>query len=235
MSAVLDAELTVGYNGLAVARDIELAVGEREVLAILGPNGAGKTTLLMTLAGLLAPISGQISIAGEPVKPGSARRMSRAGVVLVPDNRALFTQLTTLENLSIAHRSGGPTPDEVLDLFPALGKRAKTKAGTLSGGEQQMLAVGRGLVQGPRVLLIDEMSMGLAPTIVETLVPTVRQIADESDAAVVLVEQHVHVALEISDRAMVMVHGEVVRSGTAAEVRDDALSLEDAYLGGGKT
>ena len=231
MTPILEARLTVGYNGLAVARDVSVEVSAGEVLAVLGPNGAGKTTLMLTLAGLLPPIEGRVSIGGRPVATGSARRMNRAGVVLVPDSRALFTQLTTTENLTIARRSGGPSVDDVFDLFPALASRAGTMAGMLSGGEQQMLAVGRALVQAPRVLLIDELSMGLAPTIVEQLVPMVRRVADESAAAAILVEQHVHVALEVADRAMVMVHGDVVRSGTAAEVRDGALALEAAYLG----
>ena len=140
-------------------------------------------------------------------------------------------QLTTYENLQLAARKGAPSIDEVLDLFSGLRERLKVKAGALSGGEQQMLAVGRALVQGPKVLLIDEMSMGLAPIIVERLVPIVRTVADETDATVVLVEQHVHVALDVADRAMIIVHGEVTTQGTAAEVRADALAIEAAYLG----
>ena len=191
MSVILEAELDVGYGKLTVAREIRLRLSSHEVTAVLGPNGAGKTTLMMTLAGFLRPITGEVRIDGLPMKPGSARRMNKAGVVLVPDRRALFTQLTTLENLQLARRRGGPAVDDVLDLFPALRERTKVKAGSLSGGEQQMLAVGRALVQGPKVLLIDEMSMGLAPIIVERLIPIVRTVADETDAAVVLVEQHV--------------------------------------------
>jgi branched-chain amino acid transport system ATP-binding protein len=229
--AILDANVTVGYGKLPVARDVALSLRRNEVTAILGPNGAGKTTLLLTLAGFLPPLQGEIRIDGVPVKPGSPRRMNMAGVVLVPDRRALFTQLNVLENLTLAARRGGPSVEEVLDLFPALRQRLKVRVGALSGGEQQMLAVGRALVQGPKVLLIDEMSMGLAPVIVERLVPTVRTVADETDAAVVLVEQHVQVALEVADQAMILVHGEVKRVGSAAEVRSDALAIEAAYLG----
>jgi branched-chain amino acid transport system ATP-binding protein len=232
MSTVFSTDdLSVGYGGLAVARDIDLAVDEGEILAVLGANGAGKTTLLLTLAGFLQPIEGTVSIAGEPVRTGSARRMNLAGVVLVPDSRSLFTELTTLENLTTASGRKGPSVDDVLDLFPALRSRAKLRAGMLSGGEQQMLAVARALVQGPRVLLIDEMSMGLAPIIVEQLMPLVRKVADDTRAAVVLVEQHVHLALEVADRALVLEHGHVALAGSAAELQRDRAALEAAYLG----
>jgi branched-chain amino acid transport system ATP-binding protein len=154
-----------------------------------------------------------------------------SGVVLVPDNRALFTMLTVRENIEIARVKGGPTVDDMVDLFPALDKRLKIKAGALSGGEQQMLAMARGLVQNPKVFLIDEMSMGLAPIVVESLLPVVRKIADETNAAVVLVEQHVSLALEVADSVMVLVHGDVSLRGTADEFRKDRSKLEAAYLG----
>ncbi|HKY16118.1 MAG TPA: ATP-binding cassette domain-containing protein [Microthrixaceae bacterium] len=222
--------LSVGYDGLAVARGIDLQVASRQVLAVLGPNGAGKSTLLLTLAGLLPPIDGSIEVGGQHLKAGSARRASRAGVVLVPDSRALFTQLTAKENLLLAAKRP-ELVDEAMELFPALGHRAGLKAGSLSGGEAQMLAVARALVQEPRVLLIDEMSMGLAPVVVESLMPVIRRVADEREAAVVLVEQHVHLALDVADLALVLVHGDVVLRGTSEDVRSDALALESAYLG----
>ena len=223
--------LSIGYGDLGVGGGIDLTVRRNEILAVLGPNGAGKTTLLLTIGGFLSPLDGSITVDGEPLPPGSPRRANRAGVVLVPDSRALFTQLTALENLQLAARRGGPTVDEMLDLFPALARRSKVKAGMLSGGEQQMLAVARSLVQRPRVLLIDEMSMGLAPVVVESLMPLVRQIADESDAAVVLVEQHFRLALEVADQALVMVHGDVTLSGPASQIAADPAALESAYLG----
>jgi branched-chain amino acid transport system ATP-binding protein len=223
--------LSAGYETLTVVRDVDLDLASHEILAILGPNGAGKTTLLLTLAGFLPPIEGTIEVGGQPIKGGSARRMNKAGVVLVPDSRALFTQLSTLENLRISARPGAITPDDALDLFPALQKRVRLKVGMLSGGEQQMLAMARALVQGPKVLLIDEMSMGLAPVIVESLMPMVRSVADQAGASVVLVEQHVRLALEIADHALVLVHGEVRLHGSAAEVRSDTAKVEAAYLG----
>jgi branched-chain amino acid transport system ATP-binding protein len=223
--------LTAGYQGVAIARDVSFAVQPGEVLALLGPNGAGKTTCLLTLAGFLPPIAGEIHIDGEPARPGRPRRMNRAGVVLVPDSRALFTQLTVSETLSLAARPGGLPFEGVYDLFPALRDRASLKAGMLSGGEQQMLALARALVQPARVLLIDEMSMGLAPMIVESLMTLVRQIADETGAGVLLVEQHVGLALDVADRALVLVHGEVTLDGPVETLRADLERLEAAYLG----
>jgi branched-chain amino acid transport system ATP-binding protein len=225
--------LSAGYDKLVVVRNLDLAVRRTEILALLGPNGAGKTTLLMTLAGFLAPAGGVITMDGVEMRYGSARRANRAGIVLVPDFRGLFTELTPVQNLQLAARRGGPSVTEVLDFFPALRRRARLRVGELSGGEQQMLALGRALIQAPKVLLIDEMSMGLAPVVVESLIPLIRQVADESGAAVVLVEQHVQLALEVADHAAVLVHGDLVTAGPAAELVQDAAALEAAYLGGG--
>jgi branched-chain amino acid transport system ATP-binding protein len=233
VAAALDCTgIHAGYNKVAVARDIDLSVGHGQVLTVLGPNGAGKTTLLLTIAGFLAPLKGAISLDGVPLRTGSARRMNRAGVVLVPDSRALFTELTPVQNLKLAAQRSGSSVDEVLDLFPALRMRARLRVGQLSGGEQQMLAVARALIQAPKVLLIDEMSMGLAPVIVESLLPIIRRVADESNAAVVLVEQHVQLALEVADTAVVLVHGGIVASGSADEVRREEATLAQAYLSG---
>ncbi|MGH3977097.1 MAG: ATP-binding cassette domain-containing protein, partial [Pseudonocardiaceae bacterium] len=161
-------------------------------------------------------------------RPGAA---NKAGLVLVADDRALFTSLSVRENLQIAQKSGGPSLEAIMEMFPPLKKRLKVSAGSISGGEQQMLAVARALVQQPKVLLIDEMSMGLAPVIVEELLPVVRRIADETGAVVVLMEQHVHLALEVADEALVLVHGDVRLQGSAAELAAHPERLEAAYLG----
>jgi branched-chain amino acid transport system ATP-binding protein len=176
-------------------------------------------------------MSGDVEVSGESIPKGRPGAANRAGIVLVPDDRALFTTLTVRENLQIARKAGGPDVNAMMDLFPALQKRLKVTAGALSGGEQQMLAVARGLVQNPRVLLIDEMSMGLAPVIVADLLPVVRRIADETRAVVILVEQHVRLALQVADEAMVIVHGDIQLSGPAAELAADTSRLEAAYLG----
>jgi branched-chain amino acid transport system ATP-binding protein len=223
--------LDVGYGKLTVGRDISFALESRKVLTILGPNGAGKTTLLMTLAGFLPPRAGRISFDGQAVRGSSPRRMNQAGLVLVPDFRALFKDLTPIQNLKLA-AARGTSLDPVLELFPALRRREKLRAADLSGGEQQMLAIARALVQAPKLLLIDEMSMGLAPVAVESLIPVIRRVADEHGASVIMVEQHVQLALEVADEAMVMVHGSIVLTGPAAHFRADTSPIEAAYMRG---
>ena len=223
--------LNAGYESATVVRSFDLSVETGEVVAVLGPNGAGKTTLVLTIAGLLPRLGGTITLDGRALRSGRPVEANRAGVILVPDDRALFPTLTVQENVEAARRKGSPNGGAILDIFPALGERWKLAAAALSGGEQQMLALARALVQNPRVLLIDEMSMGLAPVIVEGLLPTVRKIADSTGAVVVLVEQHVQLALELADRAVVLVHGEVSLSGLASELSADPGRLEAAYMG----
>jgi branched-chain amino acid transport system ATP-binding protein len=232
MTARLECARLSGGRGTGAAfRDVDLVVDAGKVLTLLGPNGAGKTTLLLTIAGLLRSLSGVISVDGTPLKRGQPAAANRAGVVLVPDNRALFTTLTVEDNLRLAARRDGPSARDLLDLFPALEPRWRLQAGALSGGEQQMLAMARGLIQQPKVLLIDEMSMGLAPIIVAKLFETVQAIATEHGCAVVLVEQHVGLALEVADDAAVLTHGSIALQGTAAELARDATRLEQAYFG----
>jgi branched-chain amino acid transport system ATP-binding protein len=224
-------DLVAGHGSVPVVHHVDLSVAGGEVLAILGPNGAGKTTLLETIAGLLPRLGGDVLVCDRSLPSGKPVVANRAGVVLVKDDRALFTTLTVRENITLAQRGGGTTLDEMAELFPALAGRWKLAAGELSGGEQQMLAVARALVQKPQALLIDEMSMGLAPTVVESLLPVVRRIADTTGAVVVLVEQHVRLALEVADTALVMVHGNVALRGAAAGLRADPDAIEAAYLG----
>jgi branched-chain amino acid transport system ATP-binding protein len=224
-------DLVSGYGKLAVVRSLDLTADNGSITAILGPNGAGKTTLLKTIAGLLPRLGGQVAVNGTPQRSGHPAATNKAGIVLVPDSRALFTALTVDEHLAVARVRSGPSPSDVIDLFPALIKRRKIIAGALSGGEQQMLAIARALIQQPRVLLIDEMSTGLAPVIVEDLMPTVRRIADETGMAVILVEQHVRLALEFADQALVLVHGQVSLRGAATDLAANSQSLETAYLG----
>jgi branched-chain amino acid transport system ATP-binding protein len=223
--------LTGGRGATLVFRDLDLDVQAGSVLALLGPNGAGKSTLLLTLAGLLPARTGTVAVDGARLRNGNPVAASRAGVVLVPDDRSLFTTLTVEENLEVARRRNGPPPKELLDVFPALEKRWDLTAGALSGGEQQMLAMARALIQQPRVLLVDEMSLGLAPLVVEALFDTVRRIASDHGAAIVLVEQHVSLALNVADEAAVINRGTIVLRGTADELGHDGQRIERAYFG----
>jgi branched-chain amino acid transport system ATP-binding protein len=185
------------------------------VVALLGPNGAGKTTSLLTMAGLLPPLGGTVRLLGEPIDVRSPHRNARRGLALVTEDRSLFPGLTVRENLRLA-TSGRST--DVTSWFPALGQLLDRKAGLLSGGEQQQLAVARALLGRPRLLLVDEMSLGLAPLVVRDLAATLRRVVDETGVGVLLVEQHVPVALSVADRAVVLRHGEVVLEGTAADL-----------------
>lgn len=223
--------LTTGYNGLAVVRDLSLTVGPGEIVALLGANGAGKTTTLRTIAGLTKPISGSIAVDGLSTTGRSAHVLARRGVALVPEDRAIFADLTTRENLRVAAKGKAKEREaQVLDLLPELKKCLGRKAGMLSGGEQQMLAVGRALVGQPRLLVVDEMSLGLAPVVVQRLLPVLKDIA-ALGTAVLVVEQHVHLALEVVDRAYVLAHGRIRMQGDAAELRRDASLIAASYFG----
>jgi branched-chain amino acid transport system ATP-binding protein len=229
------AGLDAGYDGTAVVHGADLTVDAGEVVALLGPNGAGKTTTLRTVSGLLPVLAGRIEVVGEPVPTGAAHRVARRGVGHVTEDRSLFFALTARENLRLAR--GGrrarrrDATDTVLDVFPELVPLLDRNAGLLSGGEQQMLAMARAMVTEPRLLLIDEMSLGLAPMVIERLLPVVRAAAVESGAGVLLVEQHVGLALGVADRAYVMANGCVALSGRADELADAGLALEASYLG----
>jgi branched-chain amino acid transport system ATP-binding protein len=223
--------LSGGRGSVTAFRDVDLALAAGTVHAVLGANGAGKTTLLLTIAGLLHAQVGTVAVDGIELRPGRPIGAGRAGIVLVPDNRELFTTLTVEENLRVASGRRGPDPRSALEVFPALQPRWKLRAGALSGGEQQMLAIARALIQQPKVLLVDELSMGLAPIVVERLFGAIRNVASAHDCAVVFVEQYVGLALKVADSVSVLNRGTVVLSGAASEIATDLEVLENAYLG----
>ncbi|MDO8213131.1 ABC transporter ATP-binding protein [Conexibacter sp. CPCC 206217] len=230
--ALLELEqLTVGYGDAVVIRDISLTVGRGEMVAFLGPNGAGKTTTLRAISGLLKPERGRILLDGDDLAGVAPAMRTRLGMTHVPDGRGLFFGLTVAEHFRLRHRGEEVDADVAFEYFPALASLRSRRAGLLSGGEQQMLAVGRALARRPRLLLLDELSLGLAPVIVERLMPVVRQYALDSGCGVLLVEQHVHLALEFADRAYVLAHGDVVLSETTDVLRADGDRILASYMG----
>jgi branched-chain amino acid transport system ATP-binding protein len=219
-----------GYGRIDVLHGVDLAVRAGEVYALLGPNGAGKSTTLAVASGQIAPSSGSLVLCGRDVTGVAPDALARAGVCVVPEGRGIFPNLTVAENLRMATYAGarfGDVLERAFTQFPRLRERRKQTAGTLSGGEQQMLAMARALATDPAVVLVDELSMGLAPIIVEELYEHVRSIA-AMGLSILIVEQFVHEILGIADVAGIMLHGRIEHTGTTTQVADD---LTAAYLG----
>jgi branched-chain amino acid transport system ATP-binding protein len=237
MSALLQVEgITAGYGAAPVLHDVDLAVQAGQIVAVLGANGAGKTTLLRTLSGLLRPAGGRVVFDGLDLRGVPVERMVRRGMAHVPEGRGVVTELTVEENLRLGglwRRDRADTRlalDEVYRLFPPLEQRRDRPGHQLSGGERQMLALGRALVGRPRLLLLDEPSLGLAPKVTGQIMALLRDLRDRTGLAVLLVEQNVRSALSIADEGVVLSLGRVITRDTAAALRDDA-DLRHAYLG----
>lgn len=231
MSELLKVEgLSAGYGEAVVLNDVSFALGEGQTLALLGRNGTGKTTLINTLAGATRRHAGTITLAGVALHKLPSHERAAAGIGWVPQERNIFKSLTVHENLTAVARPGRWTPARVYEMFPRLGER-KTNLGTqLSGGEQQMLAMGRALVVNPKLLLLDEPLEGLAPIIVSELLKAIARITREEGLSAIIVEQHPQAILAISDRAVVLDHGSVVHADTAAALRSSP-ELLDRLLG----
>jgi branched-chain amino acid transport system ATP-binding protein len=223
--------LTAGYDGASVVRDLDLTVNAGELVVMLGANGAGKTTTLRVVSGVVRAMSGEVTVLGQPIGRRSPEALARSGLAHVPEGRSVFAGLTVAEHFRIGPRSEKLDANLAFDYFPALKEIRNRSAGVLSGGEQQMLALSRALARRPELLLVDELSLGLAPVIVERLMPVVRRYATENGAAVLLVEQHVKLALEVADRGYVLAHGDLVRQGSAAELLRDGDLIVASYLG----
>ena len=235
MSELSVAGLTVRYGGVTALDDVSLVAPTASITAVLGANGAGKTTLLRTISGLVHPAAGTINFGGRDITRLAPEVIAGLGVAQVPEGGGVIRELTVEENLRLGAlcagaRNGDKDATWIYQLFPALGPRRRRAAFTLSGGERQMLAIGRALMARPRVLLLDEPSLGLAPLIVGEIMALLRRLRDESELAVVLVEQNARSALSVADRAVVLHLGRVVKADDAATVGSDE-GLRHAYLG----
>ncbi|HVA14204.1 MAG TPA: ABC transporter ATP-binding protein [Stellaceae bacterium] len=227
--------LTVGYGGAPAIWDIALQVGEREIVSVIGPNGAGKSTLINTIAGMLRAERGTLRLGGAELSRVAPHQVCHYGVALVPEGRRLFAGMSVEENLEIGCYRGGARKERdrslarVYELFPVLREKCRQLAGTLSGGQQQMVAIGRALMAQPRLLLLDEPSLGLAPAVVSEMFRVIRTIQSEG-VAILLVEQNVAQAMEVADRAYVLEEGRIVAAGLPAELLAQS-RIREAYLG----
>ena len=228
--------LQAGYGDVPVLWDVSLEVRPREIIGLVGGNGAGKSTLLNVISGGVAAKKGEIQFAGQEVTRASTTRRVRMGITHIPEGRLLFAGLTVAQNLRLGAfgRTDKSTLekdfDMVLELFPRLAERKDQLAGTLSGGEQQMCAIGRGLMAKPRLLLVDELSLGLAPVVVDQIMVGLKKAYDEADMSIIMVEQDVQLGLEVSHRAYVLETGRVVKEGRSADLAEDP-AIRKAYLG----
>ncbi len=229
-------KLSVNYGKIEALREVSLQIEEGEIVALIGANGAGKTTLLRTLSGLVAPRSGRIDYLGREITRLASDRRVREGIAQVPEGRGLFSVLSVEDNLLLGAYTRKDRDAIARDLrevyrrFPILEEKRRQYAGTLSGGQQQMVAVGRALMSRPKLLLLDEPGMGLAPVIVDEIFSTLSRLRDEG-TTIFLVEQNAHLALGFADRAYVLENGRIVREGPSRELLDDE-SVKEAYLGG---
>ncbi|GAB2664973.1 ATP-binding cassette domain-containing protein [Prescottella soli] len=227
-TAVLEYEgVSAGYGEVAVCRDLNLTVRAGEVVALIGANGAGKSTTMLTAAGELTPIAGSVRVLDQP-KRMSLAQLSKRGLSYVTEERSVIMGLTAAENLRLA----GVSADDACAIFPELRALLRRQAGLLSGGEQQMLTLARALARKPKLLLADELSLGLAPQIVARLLAVVRDAATTDGVGVLLVEQHVRQVLEVADRVYVMRRGRVILEGPASEIAADLDAVQRAYLSG---
>jgi branched-chain amino acid transport system ATP-binding protein len=230
-------DLTVAYGAIQAVRGVSFSVERGQIVSLIGSNGAGKTTTLRTLSGLLRPVSGEVLLDGEPLHTLPAHEVLARGVAHSPEGRRLFARMTVEENLRLGaytrRDESGIVEDleRIYGLFPVLGERRRNKAGLFSGGEQQMLAIGRALMSRPKLLMLDEPSMGLSPIMTQKILDTVRELRD-SGTTVLLVEQNALAALGLSDRAYVIDLGRTTLSGTGAELLADP-RVQEAYLGEG--
>ena len=235
MSGTLELrDLTVERGGRAVVREVSVEIEAGQVTALLGPNGAGKSTLVLAVGGVLRPRSGAVLLDGAGIAGRRPERIRQAGVAIVPEGRRLLPDLTVEDNLRVASyaltgEQAQAGRDRVLELFPQLGQRLTALARTLSGGEQQMVVLAQALISQPRYLLIDELSLGLAPVVVSRLIPVIRTVA-ESGTGVLLIEQFATVALGLAHRAYIMEGGRIRFSGLASELREHPELLSSAYL-----
>ena len=231
MTHALEARgLAAGYDGRAVVHDLDLHVDPGELVALLGRNGAGKTTTMLALAGYLPPLRGTVELFGRGVDARHPERAARRGLGFVPQGRALAHELSARENLRLAARGRSGRVDAALELLPELVPVLDRRTALLSGGEQQMLAIGRALASSPRALAVDELSIGLAPVMLQRVLDVVRGLADRG-VAVLVVEQHVASVLAVADRAYVLRRGRLVFTGTARELAGSPGVLEAGYLG----